>query len=135
MLGAGLKVILITCSILLKSLSKRSGESEVACVIALVDDSEESTDEVLLSSTVEACTRNVVEALGFNRLGEETLQLVQEQPRCKDRESMINTVVDSTVLKGVAVLKCIEKVVTFLDWPVYTCFYSTSECLIKCEFS
>ena len=109
MLGAGLKVILITCSILLKSLSKRSGESEVACVIALVDDSEESTDEVLLSSTVEACTRNVVEALGFNRLGEETLQLVQEQPRCKDRESMINTVVDSTVLKGFAVSKCIVK--------------------------
>ena len=41
MLGAGLKVNLITCSILL------------------------------------------VEALGFNRLGEETLQLVQEQPRCE----------------------------------------------------
>ena len=72
MLGAGLKVNLITCSILL------------------------------------------VEALGFNRLGEETLQLVQEQPRCEDRESMINTVADSTVLKGVAVLKCINKAVTFL---------------------
>ena len=55
-----------------------------------------------------------MEALGLNRLGEETLQLVQEQPRCEDRESMINTVADSTVLKGVAVLKCINKVVTFL---------------------
>ena len=49
--------------------------------MALVDDFEESTDEVLLSSNVEACIRSVVEALVFNRLGEEALQLVQ-----KDKE-------------------------------------------------
>ena len=90
--------------------------------MALVDNFEESTDEVLLSSNVEACIRNVVEALGFNRLGEKTLQLVQEQPRCDDRKSMINTVVDSTVLKGFAVSKCIGKVVTFYDWPVWCLF-------------
>merc|ERR1719253_2197648 len=57
MLGAGLKVNLITCSILLKSLSERSGESDVARVMALVNDLEESIDEVLFSSTVEACIR------------------------------------------------------------------------------
>ena len=74
-------------------------------------------DEMLgagLKVNLITCSILLVEALGFNRLGEETLQLVQEQPRCEDRESMINTVADSTVLKGVAVLKCINKVVTFL---------------------
>ena len=65
MLGAGLKVIWFTCSILLKFLSERSGESEVARVMALVDDFEESTDEVFLSSNVEACIRSVVRPLGL----------------------------------------------------------------------
>jgi pentatricopeptide repeat protein len=174
MLGAGLKVNLITCSILLKSLSERSGESDVTRVMALVDDLEESIDEVLFSSTVEACIRIkqlgmlsqfidtqkskgifksisapifgammkafghagnvhqvrdlwaqmqenqvkptaitigcVVEALVINRRGEEAWQLVQEQLRCEDRKSMINTVVYSTVLKGFAVSKRIDKV-------------------------
>ena len=104
---------MIACSTLLKSLSERSEESDVARVMALVDDFEESIDEVFLSSTVEACIRSVLEALVINRLGEEALQLVQERPRCEDRKSMINTVVDATVLKGFAVSKCINKLVTF----------------------
>lgn len=57
MLGAGLKVNSITCSILLKSLSERSGKSDVARIMASGDDLKESIDEVLFSSTVEACIR------------------------------------------------------------------------------
>eukprot|EP00930_Biecheleria_cincta_P104744 TRINITY_DN9714_c0_g1_i5.p1 TRINITY_DN9714_c0_g1~~TRINITY_DN9714_c0_g1_i5.p1 ORF type:complete len:867 (+),score=189.92 TRINITY_DN9714_c0_g1_i5:92-2692(+) len=52
----------------------------------------------------------VVEALVINRRGEEAWQLVQEQVRYDDRKQMINTVVYSTVLKGFAVSKRIDKV-------------------------
>ena len=55
-----------------------------------------------------------MEAFVINRLGKEALQLVQGQPRCEDRYSMINTGVHSTVLKGVAGSKRIDKVVAFL---------------------
>ena len=55
-------------------------------------------------------TIGCIVALAFNRLGEEAWQLVQEQLRGRDRKSMINTVVYSTILKGVAVSKRIDKV-------------------------
>jgi len=46
----------------------------------------------------------------INRRGEEAWQLVQEQLRYDDRKQLINTVVYSTVLKGFAVSKRIDKV-------------------------
>ncbi|CAE7411948.1 unnamed protein product [Symbiodinium sp. CCMP2456] len=52
----------------------------------------------------------VVEALVINKQGEEAWQLVQDQLQYDDRKSMINTVVYSTVLKGFAVSKRIDKV-------------------------
>lgn len=52
----------------------------------------------------------VVEALVINKQGEEAWQLVQDQLQYPDRKSMINTVVYSTVLKGFAVSKRIDKV-------------------------
>mmetsp|Transcript_105684 Transcript_105684/g.187941 ORF Transcript_105684/g.187941 Transcript_105684/m.187941 type:complete len:866 (-) Transcript_105684:186-2783(-) len=171
---AGLKVNLITCSILLKSLTQNSGESDVHRVMALIDSVDEPMDEVLFSSVIEACIRIrnldtlasfiqrsakqgvfknlaapvfgamikafgeaghvkqvrglwaqmqehqvkptsitmgcVVEALVINHCGEEAWQLVQDQLQMEDRKSMINTVVYSTVLKGFAVAKRIDKV-------------------------
>mmetsp|Transcript_13840 Transcript_13840/g.32962 ORF Transcript_13840/g.32962 Transcript_13840/m.32962 type:complete len:870 (-) Transcript_13840:297-2906(-) len=53
----------------------------------------------------------VVEALVINKQGEEAWQLVQDQLQYSDRKAMINTVVYSTVLKGFAVSKRIDKVV------------------------
>jgi len=174
MLGAGLKVNLITCSILLKSLTHHSGESDIARIMALISSLEEPIDEVLFSSTIEACIRIkrigmlsqfikdhkvkgifksmsapifgamikafgesgdvpqvrelwaqmqesqvrptaitigcVVEALVINRQGEEAWRLVQEQLGNEDSKGMINTIVYSTVLKGFAVSKRIDKV-------------------------
>lgn len=52
----------------------------------------------------------VVEALVINKQGEEAWQLVQDQLQYPNRKSMINTVVYSTVLKGFAVSKRIDKV-------------------------
>ncbi|CAE7241489.1 unnamed protein product [Symbiodinium sp. CCMP2592] len=52
----------------------------------------------------------VVEALVINKQGEEAWQLVQDQLQYDDRKSMVNTVVYSTVLKGFAVSKRIDKV-------------------------
>ncbi|CAE6940013.1 unnamed protein product [Symbiodinium natans] len=52
----------------------------------------------------------VVEALVINKQGEEAWQLVQDQLQYDDRKSMINTVVYSTVLKGFAVSKRIDRV-------------------------
>eukprot|EP00439_Symbiodinium_sp_Y106_P023694 s5439_g2.t3 len=152
MLQAGLKANLITCSILLKSLTQHSAETDLARVLSLIDS--EPIDEVLFSSIIEACIRIkrnisapiygamikafgeaghlhqvrelwaqlqshnvkptaitigcVVEALVINKQGEEAWQL--DQLQYDDRKSMINTVVYSTVLKGFAVSKRIDKV-------------------------
>jgi len=176
---AGLKVNLITCSILLKSLTATSGESDVQRVMALIESVDETIDEVLFSSVIEACIRIknldtlagfiqrfsdkdvfknlssplfgamikafgeagdvkhvrsvwakmqehrvkptsitigcVVEALVINKCGEEAWQLVQDQLQVEGCKSMINTVVYSTVLKGFAVAKRLDKVMNVYE--------------------
>ncbi|OLP79066.1 Pentatricopeptide repeat-containing protein [Symbiodinium microadriaticum] len=154
MLQAGLKANLITCSILLKSLTQHSAETDLARVLSLIDSVEEPIDEVLFSSIIEACIRIkrnisapiygamikafgeaghlhqvrelwaqlqshnvkptaitigcVVEALVINKQGEEAW--LQQAAIVNQGKSMINTVVYSTVLKGFAVSKRIDKV-------------------------
>ncbi|CAE8613627.1 unnamed protein product [Polarella glacialis] len=52
----------------------------------------------------------IVEALVINNYGDEALEFVHQQLESEDRRRMINTVVYSTVLKGFAVAKRIDKV-------------------------
>jgi pentatricopeptide repeat protein len=47
----------VTCSILLKTLNGKSSETDVLAVMDLIASLDEPMDEVLLSSTVEACVR------------------------------------------------------------------------------
>lgn len=47
----------VTCSILLKNLNSHSPESDISQTMDLINAMEESLDEVLLSSVVEACVR------------------------------------------------------------------------------
>merc|ERR1740133_239710 len=54
---AGVKANSVTCSILLKSLTAYSKPAEVEKVIRVIDDVEETIDEVLFSSVIEACIR------------------------------------------------------------------------------
>jgi len=174
MTRAGVKASYITCSILLKSLHRNSSLAEVERVMRLIDDIEDSIDEVLFSSVIETCIRLkqlkmlsdflkrykakgvfaslsaptygtmikaygeagtvsqvrelwaamdehhvkptsitigcMVEALVINNQGEEALELVRKQLDTDDRRNMINTVVFSTVLKGFAVAKRVDKV-------------------------
>merc|ERR1719389_147171 len=57
MKAAGLRPNSVTCSILLKSLSRSSAADDADRIMALVDDMEDRMDEVLFSSVVEACIR------------------------------------------------------------------------------
>merc|ERR1719443_276246 len=57
MKAAGLRPNSVTCSILLKSLSRSSAADDADRIMALVDDMEDRMDEVLFSSVVEACVR------------------------------------------------------------------------------
>merc|ERR1719491_2666452 len=54
---AGVRANPVTCSILLKSLTAQAGAADVRRIIALIDEIEESVDEILLSSVIEACIR------------------------------------------------------------------------------
>merc|ERR1719491_2456318 len=54
---AGVRANPVTCSILLKSLTFNAGATDIARVIALVEEMEEPVDEVLFSSVIEACIR------------------------------------------------------------------------------
>merc|ERR1719401_2925379 len=174
MRGAGVKANSVTCSILLKSLTENSSEAEVKRVTDLIEEIEESIDEVLFSSVIEACIRIrqlalltdimrrhrqkggfvnltaptygsmikaygqagdtarvrelwqemeergvkptsitlgcMTEALVTNNEAEEAWQLLHNQLESEERRSCINTVIYSTVLKGFAVTKRIDKV-------------------------
>jgi pentatricopeptide repeat protein len=57
MQAAGVQPNRVTCSILLKNLSAKSSEDDVAKTMNLTDAMDEAMDEVLLSSIVEACVR------------------------------------------------------------------------------
>jgi len=57
MMKVGLKPNSVLCSILLKSLSVHSSTSDIKRVIGFIDEMEDMVDEVLLSSTIEACIR------------------------------------------------------------------------------
>merc|ERR1719191_1624151 len=54
---AGVTINSVTCSILLKSLTDRSSQSEIQKTMGLLDTLEEPVDEVLFSSVIEACIR------------------------------------------------------------------------------
>jgi pentatricopeptide repeat protein len=176
---AGVKSNSVTCSILLKSLSVHSPPRDVKRVMGLIEDIEESMDEVLLSSAIEACIRikqldrlselmrrhkqkgclrnlaapaygsmikaygqagNMVrvhelwlemgelgvkptaitlgcmtEAMVMNDQANEALELVREQYDCKERRGCINTVIYSTLLKGFAVSKRMDKVMAVYE--------------------
>lgn len=55
MTAAGIPVNVVTCSILLKSLTMRSNPAEVRRIMDLIDKVDETIDEVLFSSLIEAC--------------------------------------------------------------------------------
>merc|ERR1719326_2501738 len=57
MKAADVKPNQVTCSILLKSLSNSSNQSDILKTMELINTMEEPMDEVLLSSVVEACVR------------------------------------------------------------------------------
>jgi len=57
MKAAGVAPNQVTCSILLKNLNARSRESDIHLTMDLIESIDEPMDEVLLSSTVEACVR------------------------------------------------------------------------------
>jgi len=169
----------VTCSILLKSLTSQSHPTDVEKVISLIDEVEDSIDEVLFSSVIEACIRirqldvlsdlmrryrqksgfanltaptygsmikaygqagNVIrvrelweemaernilptsitlgcmtEALVSNRLADEALELLHSQFELEDRKVCINTIIYSTVLKGFAFARRIDKVFNVYD--------------------
>jgi len=170
---AGVRPNSVTCSILLKSLTSQSPQTDVTKVISLIDEVEDTIDEVLFSSVIEACIRirqldvlsdlmrryrqksgfakltaptygsmikaygqagNVIrvrelweemaerdilptsitlgcmtEALVANRLADEALELLHSQV-VEDRKVCVNTIIYSTVLKGFAFARRIDKV-------------------------
>mmetsp|Transcript_64362 Transcript_64362/g.181487 ORF Transcript_64362/g.181487 Transcript_64362/m.181487 type:complete len:942 (+) Transcript_64362:146-2971(+) len=174
MQAAGVKPNSVTCSIILKSLTGYSQPADLSRVIELIDSIEESIDEVLFSSVIEACIRIkqmdllselmkryrqrggfvklsaptygsmikaygqagdvtrvqelwaemqergvkptsitlgcLTEALVINNQGDEAWELVRQQMENEERRGCINTVIYSTVLKGFAVTRCMEKV-------------------------
>merc|ERR1719326_602005 len=57
MKAADVKPNQVTCSILLKSLSDSSNQTDILKTMELINSMEEPMDEVLLSSVVEACVR------------------------------------------------------------------------------
>jgi pentatricopeptide repeat protein len=171
---AGVRANSVTCSILLKSLTVASDPKDVRRVLGLIDTVEESIDEVLFSSVIEACIRIkqldllsdlmrryrqkggfvnltaptygsmikaygqagdvarvrelwhemeergvkptsitlgcMTEALVVNGQTEEAWQLIHSELQSEERKACINTVIYSTVLKGFAVSKHIDKV-------------------------
>jgi len=58
MKGSGCKPNHVTCSIVLKSISKTSRASDADKALAVVDEMDDAMDEVLLSSVCEACIRS-----------------------------------------------------------------------------
>merc|ERR1719262_485689 len=57
MKAADVKPNQVTCSILLKSLSDSSNQTDILKTMELINSMDEPMDEVLLSSVVEACVR------------------------------------------------------------------------------
>jgi pentatricopeptide repeat protein len=57
MKAAGVQPNKVTCSILFRSLKSRSSQADVVRIMELSDQMDESMDEVLMSSIVEACVR------------------------------------------------------------------------------
>merc|ERR1719171_2216409 len=57
MKAQGIKPNRVTCSILLKDLKAKSNNTDITKTMQLINSMEESMDEVLLSSVVEACVR------------------------------------------------------------------------------
>jgi len=176
---AGVRANSVTCSILLKSLSIHSPQRDVKRVMGLIEEIEESMDEVFVSSAIEACIRLdrlddlsellrrhkekgglrnlaaptygsmikaygqkgdmarvhelwsemdklgvkptaitvgcMTEAMVMNDQADEALDLVREQFECKERRDCVNTVIYSTLLKGFAVSKRIDKVMAVYD--------------------
>jgi len=176
---AGIQANSVTCSILLKSLTIHSPQRDVKRVMGLIEDIEESMDEVLLSSAIEACIRIkqldllselmrrhrekgglrnlaapaygsmikaygqkgdmtrvhelwsemeelgvkptaitlgcMTEAMVMNNQADEALKLVRKQFDCKERRGCINTVIYSTLLKGFAVSKRMDKVMAVYE--------------------
>jgi len=172
--AVGLNADSVTCSILLRSLTVDSSPSDVKIVTDLIDEVEESIDEVLYSSVIDACIRIkhlgllsdllkrytqgkcftkltaptfgsmikaygqandvvhvrelwlemeesgvkptaitlgcMVEALVANGEADEAWELVHQQLQNDERRSIINTVVYSTVLKGFANARRIDRV-------------------------
>merc|ERR1719379_3200637 len=76
MQDANVKPNQVTCSILLKCLNAQSDERNIARTMDLIDTIEESMDEVLLSSVVEACIR-----IGKPELLSATLKRLQGSSR------------------------------------------------------
>lgn len=172
--AVGMKADSVTCSILLRSLTVDSSPSDVKIVTDLIEEVEESIDEVLYSSVIDACIRIrhlgllsdllqrykqgkcftkltaptfgsmikaygqvndivrvrelwsemeeggvkptaitlgcMVEALVANGEADEAWELVHQQLENEERISIINTVVYSTVLKGFANARRIDRV-------------------------
>mmetsp|Transcript_71060 Transcript_71060/g.111234 ORF Transcript_71060/g.111234 Transcript_71060/m.111234 type:complete len:1077 (-) Transcript_71060:92-3322(-) len=173
MQNAGVRANSVTCSILLKSLTVHSQSEDVKRVLGLIDNVEETIDEVLFSSVIEACIRIrqldvlsdlmrryrqeggfvnlsaptygsmikaygqagdvvrvrelwqemaergvsptsitmgcMIEALVMNSQAEEALELIHKEMDA-DHMGVINTVIYSTVLKGFAIMRRIDKV-------------------------
>jgi len=171
---AGVRANHVTCSILLKSLTPHGGPADMRRVIALIEDIEESVDEVLFSSVIEACIRVqqldllsdlmrryrhkdgfvnlaaptygsmikaygragdlarvrelwqemevqgvkptsitlgcLTEALVINGSPDEAWELLHKQLESEERRGCINTVIYSTVLKGFASSRRMDKV-------------------------
>jgi pentatricopeptide repeat protein len=176
---AGIRANSVTCSILLKSLTIHSPQRDVKRVMGLIEEIQESMDEVLLSSAIEACIRItqldllselmrrhkekgglrnlaapaygsmikaygqkgdmarvhelwsdmeelgvkptaitlgcMTEAMVMNGQADEALDLVRKQFDCKERRCCINTVIYSTLLKGFAASKRIDKVMAVYE--------------------
>jgi len=176
MQAAGVNPNSVTCSIVLKSLTDYTQPEDLRRVISLIENIEESIDEVLFSSVIEACIRIkqmdllsdlmkryrqkggfvnlsaptygsmikaygqagdvtrvqelwaemqergvkptsitlgcLTEALVINNQGDEAWELVRQQMENEERRGCINTVIYSTVLKGFAVTKRVDKVFT-----------------------
>lgn len=171
---AGVGANSVTCSILLKSLTAQSHPADVQKVIGLIDEVEETIDEVLFSSVIEACIRIrkldvlsdlmkkyrekggfvnltaptygsmikaygqsgdlarvrelwremdvqgvkptsitlgcMTEALVSNYKSDEAWELLNAQYSTEESKGFVNTVIYSTVLKGFAVERRIDKV-------------------------
>mmetsp|Transcript_102229 Transcript_102229/g.284765 ORF Transcript_102229/g.284765 Transcript_102229/m.284765 type:complete len:1078 (+) Transcript_102229:112-3345(+) len=171
---SGVRANSVTCSILLKSLTVHSHPADVKRIITLIDEVEDTIDEVLFSSVIEACIRIkhldllsdlmrryrqkggfvnltaptygsmikaygqagdvarvqelwaemeergvkptsitlgcMAEALVTNNQAQEAWELIHRQLELEERRGCINTVIYSTVLKGFAVNRRIDKV-------------------------